>query len=148
MRGSRHSAANKAAEKQARQNRLSRASQARKQRPNRRILAKEMQQQAQQAATSRAQAAAAAQKRPGGMQGPKPDSLPITNVGLGDAISAGESMDFTAPVGGRGSMQSNGGGMSVKETAEDGFWAKLSPIHKALAISAGFFLVRKFLKKK
>tara|TARA_Y100000004_G_scaffold162207_1_gene190775 strand:- start:79 stop:525 length:447 start_codon:yes stop_codon:yes gene_type:complete len=148
MKGSRHSAANRAAEKQARQNRLSRASQARKQRPNRRILAQEMQQKAQQAATSRAQAAAAAQKRPGGMQGPRADSLPVNTAGLEQAIDASSTLDFTAPSGGRGSMQGGAGGGGIALSEENGFWKRMSPLHKALAIGAGFFLVRKFLKKK
>ena len=150
MNGRRHSAARRAGQKIAQQTRLSRSSQAAKQRPGGRQLAEQMRRDAQQAATSRARAAAAAQQGKAGMEGPKPDSIPVSTatIGLGQAQAASDTLDWPAPSGGRGSGGGGGAGGAGADIEAQGFWGSLSPLHKLLAIGAAGWIGWRLSKRK
>ena len=104
---------------------------------------RDLKKEAQQAQTSRAQAAARAQRRPDNTAPLPQDNIPVTMVGLSDAVEAEQTMDWT---GGNGRGGGGGGnGMTPMNGNNGGWFATLSPLHKALLLGGGgyaLFLLR------
>jgi len=143
MKGRRHSAAMGASRKLAQQKRQTAAN---KKKPRKWSLRKEFQRQAQQAKTSKAKAAAAAQKRPDNTEPLPPDNIPSQSIGSEDAVMSEETLDWTGGNGGGGGggVMSNGNGNGMA----GGWFASLSPFHKLLVLGGGGYALFYFFGKK
>ena len=141
--GRRQQAARRAGRKMAQQTRQTAA---RKRTPGRRQLFRDLKKEAQQAQTSRAQAAARAQRRPDNTTPLPQDNIPVTMVGLSDAVEAEQTMDWT---GGNGRGGGGGGnGMAAMNGNNGGWFASLSPLHKALLLGGGGYALFYFVGRK
>jgi len=143
MKGRRHSAAMGASRKLAQQKRQSAKN---KKKPGKRTLYEKFKRQAQQAQTSRAKAAAAAQKRPDNTEPLPPDNIPSQSIGLEDAVMSEETLDWTGGNGGGGGggVMSNGNGNGMA----GGWFANLTPFHKLLVLGGGGYALFHFFGKK